>query len=131
MESFSFVEGTLYLWTGQNPSSAVAYVQDTNVTCVKGINNLQSVNGVYHNIVTGYRADVVFSVAYTPDMALWRLFRTSTAVHMKIDHAHAGGSAGVILYSGVFDSFSIDGRENSIFLTPMTYHANNWSAYGQ
>lgn len=129
-ESYAFPEGTMWLWTGSNPSSAIAFVQDVSVSMTKGVNNLQAVNGNYHNIVTGYRADVTFSVVYVNDMSLYKLFNSPTAVHMKLDHNHALGSAGVILYSGIFDSMAINGQENQVYSTPMVYHANVWSGYG-
>lgn len=130
-DSFSYPEGTLYLWTGQNPSSAIAFVQNTNVTLAHGIINQQAVNGNYFNVVTGQRADVYFTVTFTPDMRLFGMFNQSTGVHMQIDHTHAGGSAGIFLYSGAFDNLSINGNEGGMFTMPLSYHANVWSAYGQ
>lgn len=129
-ETFSFSEGTLYLWTGTNPSSAIAFVQDINTQIIRGIQNIQGVNGNYTDILTGQRANVSFSPVFTNDMSLWRLFMSTTAVHMKLDHTHSAGSAGVILYSGVFDSFALNGNEGGVFQSPVAYHANVWSAYG-
>jgi hypothetical protein len=131
MDGFSFSEGQLWLWTGVNPSSAIAYVENTNVNITKGVANPQSVNGTYYNTVTGQRVDVSFSLVFTPDMALFRMFDSPTAVHMKLDHQYNGMSAGMILYSGIFDSFAINGNQGGMFTTPLRYHANIWSAYGR
>lgn len=130
-DSYSFPEGTLSLWTGQNPSSAIAFVQNSNVTLTRGIINQQAVNGNYFDVLTGQRADVYASVVFTPDIRLITMFNQSTAVHMQLDHTHAGGSAGIFLYSGTFDTLSINGNEGNIFNMPLSYHANVWSAYGQ
>lgn len=129
-DSFAFAEGELYLWTGTNPSSAIAFVQDFNGTFTRGIQNIQGVNGNYTDILTGQRVDVSFTPTFTTDLSLWRMFMSPTAVHMKLNHAHSGGSAGYILYSGVFESFGLQGREGDVFTSPVRYHANVWSAYG-
>lgn len=130
MEAYSFSEGQLYLWTGTNPSSAIAYVQEFNASFVRGILNTQGVNGNYINTLTGKRVDVGFTPVFINDLPLWRLFDSPTAVHMKLDHVNNGGSAGMILYSGVFDSFALNGSEGQVYMTPVRYHANLWSAYG-
>jgi hypothetical protein len=130
-DSFSWNNGVLYLWTGTNPASEIALVRDVNVSMVRAYINQQSVNGDYYNVMTGERADVSFSVVYTPDMALFRVFNQSTAVHMKLHHAYGNNSAGVILYSGVFDRWGIGGSEGQVFNAPVAYHSNVWTGYGQ
>jgi hypothetical protein len=131
MDGFSFAEGALWLWTGQAPSTEVAYVQNASVNLVRGYVNQQTVNGDYFDIATGQRANVSFTPVFTPDVSLLRIFNQSTAVHMKLNHVQGGVSAGIILYSGRFDQLSMNGNEGQVMTMPMTYHANVWSAYGQ
>lgn len=129
-EGYAFAEGEVWLWTGANPSSAVAFVQNINVALSKGVVNQQTVNGQYYDVVTGRRADVSFTPVFA-DMAMYRLFHSPTAVHMKLNHVVGGASAGFLLYSGIFDNLSINGAEGAMMQSPMTYHANVWSAYGE
>ena len=131
MESFAYPEGILSIWTGISPSSAIAFVQNSNVTITRGIVNQQAVNGNYFNVVTGQRADLSFTPVFTPDISLFAMLNQSTGIHIQLNHVHSGGSAGIFLYSGAFDSLSINGNESNIFTMPITYHANEWSAYGQ
>jgi len=130
-ESFAFSEGALSVWTGVAPAVEIALVRNTNVSLSRGIINQQSINGNYFNTVTGQRADVSMNIAFTPDITLFQLFNQASGVHIHIAHSHAMGSAGLYLYSGAFDFYGVNGNEANIFTSPLLYHANEWSAYGE
>ena len=83
------------------------------------------------NVLTGERADITIGTMYTVDnSAIRTLAAAKTAVHMHLAQTALGASAGYLLYSGRIDQVSLAGREGQLYQFSMTYHANDWSAYG-
>lgn len=132
-EAFVFPEGNVYLWTGVAAASArIGYAQNLQGAFVRGWANDPSLAGVYRDHLTGMRADVLLGQLYTPDATIQRLEASATAVHLKLVHILPGslGSAGVELYSGRIDSLTYIGNENAPYSYTLSYHANQWSAFG-
>lgn len=132
-ETYVWPEGTLYVWTGTaTASAAIAYAQNVRATTVRGWENYQTLDGVWHNRHTGQRCDVSIGALLTRDnSALNAMFdQTAQLVHMHMIYSHsAGGSAGRLLWSGQIDSLGDNGAENQSTTVEMTYHCNAWSAY--
>jgi hypothetical protein len=131
-ETFAWPEGSCHFWTGTATASAVlAYAQQTNVMLVRGWYNTQTLDGTYHDKLTGQRANVTIGALWTPDQsALVRLYESATAVHVHFRHAlSGGGSAGHVLYSGRIDNLQLAGQDGGLYQMMMMYHANSWSAY--
>ena len=132
-ETYAWLEGTVYIWTGTGTASAVvAYAQSVRATLVRGWENYQTLDGAWHNRHTGQRADVQIGALLTRDnSALNAMFDATGAlvhVHMIYDHS-AGGSAGRILYSGQIDTLSDNGSDGQSVNLEMAYHCNSWTAY--
>ena len=130
-ETFAWPEGTMYLWTGSATASAVvAYAESVYGTLAYGVDNFRTLDGAYHNLWTGQRADVYIGALYTTDMlTLQRMADAQTGVHAHLKHSGYQGSAGYFLYSGAINSVSIMGREGDIIRVTFSYQANAWSAY--
>jgi hypothetical protein len=129
-EAFSWMEGSAYFYTGTATASAiVAYAQDSNAVLTYGWDNRRLVTGTYINVLTGQRADVTIRAAYTPDRTIQQFAHQTALTNLHLKHLHAGGSAGVLFYSGRIDRIDLVGSESYPYVYGITYHANAWSAY--
>jgi hypothetical protein len=130
-EVFSHLEGNVWLWTGTAGSALIAYLTDTDISMVHGVENYRTFDSAYHNLWTGQRADIAVGALYTVDrLTLQVWFDAKTAVHVHIPlYNSAGGSAGFYYYTGALDSLRLNGRENDLYRWSLQYHANVWSAY--
>jgi hypothetical protein len=131
-ETFSFHESMIYLWTGTATASAAPdYAKHVQGTFIYGWENFPTLDGVWHNVLTGQRADISIGTLYTVDnSALRTLADSQTGIHMHLAHTALGASAGYLLYSGRIDQVLLAGNDNQIYKYNVTYHANEWSAYG-
>ena len=130
--TFTWPEGTVYLWTGSALKSAIAFASETDANLVIGYVNQQA-GSAYHNYATGQRVDVTIGALYTNDGTIDRIFDSRTAVHMKIEQKFLTGltaSAGMLFWSGAIDGVQFRGSDGQSFSYQMRYHANIWSAYG-
>lgn len=130
-ETFAWPEGTMYLWTGSATASAVvAYAESVFGTLAYGVDNFRTLDGAYHNLWTGQRADLQVGTMYTTDvLALQRFAAAQTGVHIHLRHSGVQGSAGYFLYSGAINSVTLAGRDGDIFRFALSYQSNVWSAY--
>ena len=130
-ETFAWPEGTMYLWTGSATASAiVAYAESVYGTLAYGVDNFRTLDGAYHNLWTGQRADVYIGAMYTTDMLALRKFADAqTGVFLHLKHSGSQGSAGYFLYSGAINSVGLAGREGDVYRLTFAYQANVWSAY--
>lgn len=130
-ETFSWMEGQVYVWTGSATASAVvAYAQDMQGALVRGWDNRARADGSYSNALTGRRADITIHAMFTYDATLLRINESATAVHVHLKQSNALGSAGYFLYSGRIDRIDFQGSEGNPYVYGLAYHANVWSAYG-
>lgn len=130
-ETFAWPEGAIYLWTGTATARAIpAYAQQVQGTFTQGWDNFATLDGTWHNVLTGQRAEITIGALYTVDTALRALADAQTGVHLHLTHSALGASAGYLLYSGRFDRMTLAGREGEVFRFSLAYHANEWSAYG-
>ncbi len=79
---------------------------------------------------TGQRADVTIGGMVTQDFTIQKRFESATAVHLKIMQSSVNGTAGYILYSGRIDGIQWAAGEGGVFQGTLTYHANDWTAFG-
>jgi hypothetical protein len=130
-ETFAWPEGSVYLWTGATTASAVvAYAEHVYGTLLYGIDNFRTLDGTYHNLWTGQRADVYVGAFYTTDaQQLQVIADAQTAIHAHLKHSGLAGSAGLFLYSGAIDSVQLQGAAGDVYRFSLQFHANNWSAY--
>lgn len=118
------------VWTGTSNPYTATYVEDTTVNLTRGYANIgPTFGGVYADVLTGWRADVSVGAAFTFDETLLRMFQSATALHMEVYHSGINGSAGVKLWSGRVDSWSVAGQEGGLLTYTIAYHANVFSAY--
>jgi hypothetical protein len=130
MESYSWTEGSIHIWTGNGATSAVvglATTVDGNLTY--GIVNRQVASGGYYDYQTGQRADVRLGALWTYDSTIRKLVASATALHMKVMNSSINGSAGYIYYSGRIDSLSFRGAENGLFSYDIAAHFNVFSGF--
>lgn len=130
-EAYAWSEGSITFWTGSATASAVvAFAQTNDLTLARGWNNYQTLDGSYHDSITGQRADLNVGAVYTSDLTLARMVESGTALHVKLNHYNAvNGSAGFLLYSGRVDLLRYAGTDAAPYMYQLTYHANRWSAY--
>lgn len=133
-EVFAWPEGSMWLWTGSPTASAsgvVAYAESMSVALARGWDNYRNLTGIYHNTLTGRRADLRIGALYTLDnTGMVTLHEAETAVHVHLRHsASVGGTAGVFLWSGRIDTVEINGSDKGVYRMNVVYHANVWSAY--
>lgn len=130
-ESFSWMEGSLWFFTGNMATSAVvAYATQNNLNFSYGVVNSQTLAGTYYNYQTGQRVDLTVGAVMVFDSTLRRLADSATAVHMKFINSSVAGTAGYMLYSGRIDTLSFAGTERAPYTYTLAYHANQWSGFG-
>lgn len=131
-ESFSWMEGSCWIYTGNatpSTSAVFAYAQDTKLPINRGWDNRAAANGTYYNHLTGQRADVSIAAVYTVDATIAKIHESATAIHMKFLHSNAIGSGGYFLYSGRIDSLQYAGNEKAPFRYTLNAHFNSFSAF--
>lgn len=128
-ETFAWPEGAIYLWTG-TASAIPAYVQQVQGTFTQGWDNFATLDGAWHNVLTGARAEITIGALYAVDTALRALAAAQTGIHLHLTQSALGASAGYLLYSGCIDRVTLAGREGEVYRFSVDYHANDWSAYG-
>lgn len=131
-ESFAWPEGVIAVYTGAaspSTSALIAYAKDTNASFSWGYDNRANASGVYLNHITGYRVDVTFNAVYTVDTTIAKMSQSATAVHIKVLHTNAIGSAGYFLYSGRIAALRLMGNERDSYRYQLSYFANTWSAF--
>lgn len=130
-EVYSWPEGNVWLYTGAAGASAlVAYATETTVSEMHGAENYSTLDGVYHNVVTGRVIRVDIGALFCADIKPLQVMASAeTAVHLHIAHANTYASAGQRMYSGFIDSLELAGRETDLYRARLSYHANVWSAY--
>jgi hypothetical protein len=127
-EAFSWMEGSAVLYP-IGLTAVAAYAQDTNAVLTWGWNNRRLVTGAYIDVFTGQRADVTIGAAYAPNAGIVSAANVTALSNLHLSHVHAGGSAGLWLYSGQIDRLELIGSENYPYVYRISYHANIWSAY--
>ncbi len=84
-ETFAWPEGTVYLWTGTATASAiVAYAERVYGTLVYGVDNFRTLDGTYHNLWTGQRADIYVARSTPPMRANFKPLRMHRRAFMLI-----------------------------------------------
>lgn len=131
-ESFAWPEGVLAVYTGNaspSTSAVIAYARDTQASLAWGWDNRANASGVYLNHLTGTKADLNFNAVYTVDSTITKLAQSATAVHLKVLHTNAIGSAGFFFYSGRIANIRYVGSEKNPFTYQFSYFCNTWSAF--
>lgn len=131
MSVFAGHEGWVYVWTGaaNQSGSIIQYAESFDVNFQRAWANEPSVSGVYRDHLTNRRADATLGGLYAYGNRLHQLANLETAVHMKIMLLDHTGSAGVLMYSGRIDGFSLNGMLGQNWKHSLQYHANIWSAF--
>jgi len=130
-ETYAWPEGELLIWTGSAASVGVGRMNNSTHQIVHGwLNAGPSLSGVYTDHLTGKRANVSIAAGFTYDTELIRIMQAATAVHIEARYSSVNGSAGWKFYSGRIDSQTVQGGAAGLFNFTMTYHSNDWSAYG-
>ena len=131
-ESFSWMEGNIYLWTGAaapSTSAVIAHARDTRMTPAYGWDNRPAANRTYRDHLTGARCDVTIQAAYTVDNTIMKIHESATAINMKFLHANGIGSGGYFLYSGRINSLAFAGNDRQLYVYTMNAYFNSWSAF--
>lgn len=131
-EAFSWMDGSLFMWTGAaapSTSAVFAYTRDSRGNFMFGWDNRAAANRTYRDHLTGLRCDVYINSVYTNDTTITKIAESATAVHMKLLQSHAIGSAGYFLYSGRIDAIQYQGNEKNPFIYTLNVHFNSWSAF--
>lgn len=130
-EVIAWPEGKVWIWTGTAGSALLAFAQNSRAFLVRGYDNYSTLDGVYHNVETGRRADVqIESLLTTNATALQVLFDAATATHVHMAHAiTGGGSAGHRFWTGRIDYLVYQGQVGDLYKYQVAYHSNVWSAY--
>ncbi len=129
-EAFSWMEGQLWVYTGNLATSAVvAFAQQNNLNITWGNVNSETLAGTYYDYETGKRADFTVGAVMCFDGTLRRIADARTAVHMKFINSSVNGSAGYMLYSGRIDSLQFAGTEASPYTFTLAAHFNTWSGF--
>lgn len=130
-EVIAWPEGNVWIWTGAAGSALLAYAQNSRAFLVRGYANFSTLDGVYHNVETGRRADVSIETLYTTNAtAIQQFFDGATAAHLHMEHGiSGGGSAGHKFWTGRIDNLTFQGQEGGMYRFQVAYHANIWSAY--
>ena len=135
-ETYSFAEGKLYLYasaSGTASGSGIGFAEGARLRISYGWRNHQTLDGQYHDRITGQRADLQVDHLFY-DLTLFRLANASAAVNTKFEGLVTGGlgqSALWTLYSGVIDNLEVAQVKGDVFKGGLAYHANSWSALGQ
>ncbi len=130
-EAYSWMEGEIWLWTGEAAASAEPqYAQSLNFSVSHLWDNRKAASGNYFNVKSGQRADVTIGGLLTQHFTVPKMFESGTAVHMKLMQSSVNGTAGYILYSGRIDSIQQGAGNNGVFQATLAYHANDWTAFG-
>jgi len=136
-EVFAFSEGKLYLYasaSGTTSGSGIGFAEGAQLTLSYGWLNYRDLSGLYHDLITGQRADLSIDHLYA-DRVLMTLANGTAAVNAKFEGlvtgAGLGKSAQHLLYSGVIDQVTLTQTENDLFRGRIAMHANTWSAIGQ
>lgn len=129
-EAYSWMEGTLLVYTGNMATSAVvAYATQCSLNLSRGVVNNETLAGTYYDYATGKRADFTVGMVMTYDGTIRRLFDSATAVHMKFMNSSINGTAGYMLYSGRMDTLNLVGNEGGVFAHTLAAHFNQWSGF--
>lgn len=129
-EAYSWMEGQLWVFTGNLATSAVvAYATQNNLNLTWGNVNNQTLAGTYYDYNTGKRADLTVGAVMCFDSTLNRIADSATAVHMKFINSSVAGTAGYMLYSGRIDSLQFAGTERSPYTYTLAAHFNVWSGF--
>ncbi len=127
-EAFSWIEGQLWVFTGNLATSAVvAYATQNNLNFTYGMVNNQTLGGTYYDYQTGQRVDLTVGAVMCFDGTLRRIADSATAVHMKFINSSVAGTAGYMMWSGRIDTLSIAGTEKAPYTYTLAAHFNRWS----
>jgi len=130
-EAYAWPEGEIWLWTGAAAASAEpSLAQNLDFTLTRAAQNRKAASGNYFNVQTGLIANVRIGGMVSHNFTEQKIFESATAVHMKLMQSSVNGTAGYILYSGWIDSLQQAAGEGELFLSTLTYHANDWTAFG-
>ena len=128
-EVYAWPEGIISLYTGDGAASAVlAYAKSHELALTRGYFVTQSIGGVYRRHETGKVATLTVQTMFASQTAV-AIFESATAVHLKLNHVNALGSAGYFLWSGSLNSIKPAGSESQPFTLSMQYECNAWSAF--
>ena len=130
-EVYAWPEGEIWLWTGAAAASAAPqFAQSLNFSLAHQWDNRKPASGNYFDVKMGQRAEVTIGGLVSQHFTVPKIFESGTAVHMKLMQSSVNGTAGYILYSGRIDSLQQEASEGGIFRSNLTYHANDWTAFG-
>lgn len=134
-EVYSWAEGTLLLYasaSGATTGSGIGFAENARLRLTYGWYNYRTLDGAYHDLITGQRADLTIGTLYA-DRALFALVNASAAVNARFEGSQPslGRSALFVLYSGVVDICEIEQANAQNWRAVYGMHANAWSAFGQ
>ncbi len=134
-EVFAWPEGQLVVYasaSGATTGSGLGFAENTRLTFTFGWLEYRGAGGTYRREITGQAAQLSLGQLWC-DTQLLQLVNASAALNAEF-RASADKltqSARVALYSGVADSFEVNGSEGNVFRTVLAMRANMWSAFGQ
>ena len=131
-EIASFIEGSLYAYTGSHTASGqpVAYVMSESFTPSRQWQSEAMVDGTYRHHLAGVRADFSISVKYLIGSTLPALFDASTALHLKfLQNVPGVGSAGYMAYTAHLTNAPLAAAEFGIFTQAFNGYCHSWSAF--
>lgn len=134
-EVYTFAEGKLFLYasaSGATTGSGIGFAENARLRLTYGWHNYRTLDGVYHDLLTGQRADLSIGTLYA-DRVLFALVNASAAVNARFEGSQPslGRSALFVLYSGAVDNFEIEQANAQNWRAAYGMHANTWSAFGQ
>jgi len=134
-ETFAWPEGQLVVYasaSGATTGSGLGWAENARLVFTYGWLEYRAAGGGYRREITGQVAALSIGQLWG-DTQLLQLLNASAALNAEFK-ASAGNltqSARIVLYSGVADSFELNGSDGGIFKAVMGMRANAWSAFGQ
>lgn len=134
-EVFAWPEGSLLVYasaSGATTGSGLGYAENARLVFTYGWLDYRAAGGQYRREITGQVANLTIGQLWG-DTQLFQLLNASAALNIefKVSAPRLQQSARHVLYSGVCDSFSLDGSEANLFRAVATMRSNVWSAFGQ
>ena len=128
-DAFTWPESRVWMWTGSATASAlVGLATDLRCDLRHGVESFQTLDGAYHQRITGQQADLTISALYTPSGAPLDAL-AHTAVHLRAQAVDVlSGSASITLWSGTLHHVALAGQQGELLRWSLAARAHSWSS---
>lgn len=130
-EVFIWGEGLVRFWTGGGTpqSGLIMWGQNINAFGLYGYEDHQTVTGRYDQHNTGRVMTVAVAALYGMDQTFAKMAKSATSMHMKIDHSGFEGSAGLMVWSAVIESYQYNGSDGNPYGWAANLRSHDWDHY--